>query len=67
MKDSEKKLDQISSQLDILIDLMRKNFAFQLSKEEIPTGEIGKKLHLAKASVVEMLSGIKKRGKQSQQ
>lgn len=51
---------QIEAKLDTVIDLLRHLLALELSKSGVPRDVIGKHLHIAKASVVEMLVGVKK-------
>lgn len=52
--------DDISGKLDTVIELLRHILAVKLHQGNVPKGVIGKKLHIAKSSVVKMLQGIKK-------
>jgi Mn-dependent DtxR family transcriptional regulator len=49
----------IDKKLDTIIDLLRHLVALQLSKAGVSRDVIGKRLHVAKSTVVEMLKGIK--------
>ena len=55
------KPDMIERKLDVVVGLMQNLLALELAKEGVPKSEIGKRLHLAKASVVKMLKGVKRR------
>lgn len=50
----------IEKKLDTLIELMRQLLALELSRSGVPQKEIGKRLHVATATVVVMLKGVKK-------
>jgi predicted transcriptional regulator len=45
--------------LDTIIELLRNLLALELTKRGVSRGTIGKRLHIAKASVVRMLEGVK--------
>ncbi|PYI92066.1 MAG: hypothetical protein DME97_11505 [Verrucomicrobia bacterium] len=47
------------AKLDTIIDLLRKQLAVQLAARGVSRGEIAKRLHVAKATAVKMLEGIK--------
>jgi Mn-dependent DtxR family transcriptional regulator len=53
---------QIEKKLDTVIDLLRHLLALELARAGATQADIGKHLHVAKASVVEMLKGLKKEG-----
>lgn len=50
----------IEKKLDVVIELLQQLLALKLSKNGVTQEIIGKRLHVAKATVVEMLKGIKK-------
>lgn len=50
----------IETKLDVVIEILQNLLAPELSKNGATQEVIGKRLHVAKASVVEMLKGIKK-------
>ncbi len=52
--------ETVERKLDALIELMRLLLALELSRSGVSHGEIGKRLHTAKATVGEMLKGVKK-------
>jgi predicted transcriptional regulator len=45
--------------LDTIIDLLRKLLAMELAKRGVSRGDIAKRLHVAKATAVKMLAGIR--------
>jgi hypothetical protein len=45
--------------LDTIVELLRHVVALELSKRGVSRDIIGKRLHVAKATVVQMLKGIK--------
>jgi Mn-dependent DtxR family transcriptional regulator len=49
----------IQKKLDTIIDLLRLIAALEFSKRGVPRETIGKRLHVATATVVQMLKGIK--------
>ena len=49
----------IQKKLDSIIDLLRNLLALELTKRGVSRGTIGKRLHVAKATVVKLLEGIK--------
>ena len=49
----------IQKKLDTIIDLLRHLVALEFSKRGVSRDIIGKRLHIAKSTVVEMLKGIK--------
>ena len=49
----------VEKKLDVVIELLRHILAFELSKSGVTQEVIGKRLHIAKATVVEMLKGVK--------
>lgn len=50
----------VDQKLDTLIDLMRQLVAIELVRAGVPRTEIAKRLHVATATVVEMLRGVDK-------
>ncbi len=50
----------IEKRLDALIALLQLLLALELSRSGLSQGEIGKRLHVAKETVGEMLKGVKK-------
>ena len=50
----------IEQKLDMVIELLRHLLAIELTKSGVPQEAIGKHLHVAKATVVNMLKNIKK-------
>ena len=57
----EKDTNQIiEKKLDAIIELLQNLLALELSKRGVTQAVIGKRLHVAKATVVEMLKGVKK-------
>jgi len=50
----------VEKKLDAVIGLLQHLVALELSKSGVTQEVIGKRLHVAKATVVEMLKGIKK-------
>jgi predicted transcriptional regulator len=55
--DNNKNLEK---KLDIIIEMMQHLLALEFSKNGVTQEVVAKKLHIAKASVVGMLKGIKK-------
>ena len=49
----------IQKKLDTVIELLRQLAALELSKRGVSRDVIGRRLHVAKATVVEMLKGVK--------
>jgi hypothetical protein len=49
----------VQKKLDTIIDLLRHLVALEFSNRGVPRDIIGKQLHIAKSTVVEMLKGIK--------
>jgi predicted transcriptional regulator len=50
----------IGKKLDVVIELLQRLLALELTKGGATQEAIGKHLHVAKATVVKMLQGIKK-------
>ena len=50
----------LEKKLDAIIELLQNLLALELAKRGVTQAVIGKRLHVAKATVVEMLKGIKK-------
>ncbi len=50
----------IEKKLDVVIELLQHLVAVELTKSGVTQEVIGKRLHVAKATVVEMLKGLKK-------
>lgn len=50
----------IEKKLDVVVELLQNLLALELSKGGATQDVIGKRLHVAKATVVEMLKGVKK-------
>jgi hypothetical protein len=46
--------------LDVIIELLQNLLALELSKRGAPHAEIGKRLHVKKARVGQILKGVKK-------
>lgn len=57
MKQSESAL--IAEKLDVVIALLQQIVAMQMAEKGMSRSSIAKKLHLAKATVVDMLKGTK--------
>jgi predicted transcriptional regulator len=53
------KHDVIEKKLDTIIELLRNLLAVELSKRGVSRDEIGKRLRVATATVVQMLKGTK--------
>lgn len=51
--------DQILKKLDTIIELLRHLVALEFSSRGVSRDVIGKRLHVAKATIVDMLRGIK--------
>lgn len=51
---------RIEKKLDAVMELLQHLLALELSKSGVTQEVIGKRLHVAKATVVEMLKGLKK-------
>jgi hypothetical protein len=49
----------IQEKLDTIIELLQSLLALELSRNRVPRDIIGKRLHVAKSTVVKMLKGIK--------
>jgi predicted transcriptional regulator len=54
---------KVENKLDEVIGLLQYLVALELSKAGVPQSTIGKHLHVAKASVVEMLRGATDKGR----
>ena len=50
----------LEKKLDVIIELLQNLLALELSKRGVTQAVIGKRLHVAKATIVEMLKGVKK-------
>lgn len=50
----------VEKKLDVVIELLQHLVAVELTKSGVTQEVIGKRLHVAKATVVEMLKGVKK-------
>lgn len=50
----------IEKKIDTVIELLQHLLALELSKSGVTQEAIGKRVHLAKATVVKMLKGVKK-------
>jgi predicted transcriptional regulator len=50
----------IEKKLDVIIELLRNLLALELSKRGLSQEMIRKRLHVAKATVEEMLQGVRK-------
>ena len=50
----------IEKKLDTVIELLQHLLALKLSKNGVTQEAIGKRVHVAKATVVKMLKGVKK-------
>jgi len=53
------KEELLQKELDTIIDLLRQLVALEFSRRGASKEVIGKRLHVAKSTVVEMLKGIK--------
>lgn len=51
--------DNVERKLDTVIELLQHLLALELSRSGVTKALIGKRLHVAKATVVQMLSGVK--------
>ena len=49
----------IQKKLDTIIDLLRHLVALEFSERGVSRDIIGKRLHVAKSTVIEMLKGVK--------
>jgi hypothetical protein len=54
------KEELVQKKLDTIIELLRQLAALELSRRGVPRDVIGKRLHIATATVVELLKGVKK-------
>ena len=50
----------VEKKLDTIVELLRHLLAVELSRSGMSMPEIGKRLHVATATVVKMLKGIRK-------
>ena len=50
----------VEKKLDAVIELLQNLLALELSKSGVTQDVIGKRLHVSKSTVVEMLKGVKK-------
>jgi len=57
---ARKNTDSVEQKLDNAIGLLRHLVALELAREGVPKQAIAKHLHIATATVVRMLKGIKK-------
>jgi hypothetical protein len=57
---SKADLIAIEKKLDTVIQLLQHSLALQLAKDGVTQGDIGKHIHVAKATVVKMLNGVKR-------
>jgi predicted transcriptional regulator len=57
---------QSDEKLDTIIDLLRYLVALELSERGVPQSVIGKHLHVAKSTIVEMLRGVEKRNRSNE-
>lgn len=57
-----KERDPVEMRLDKVIELLQQLVALEMSRRGATQETIGKGLHVAKATVVKMLSGVKKDG-----
>jgi hypothetical protein len=53
--------DPVLKKLDAIIKLLQHLLAVELHRDNVPNDAIGKKLCVAKAKVVDMMKGIKKK------
>ncbi len=53
--------ETVEGKLDALIELMQQLLALELSRSGVSQVEIGKRVHVATATVGEMLKGVKKK------
>lgn len=51
---------QVEKKLDAAIELLQHLVALELYKSGMTQGDIGKRIHVAKATVGQMLQGVKK-------
>jgi predicted transcriptional regulator len=58
-KDVESKVEQ---KLDTIIGLLQHLLALELAKGGVPQQEIAKHIHVATATVVKLLKGVKRNG-----
>jgi predicted transcriptional regulator len=52
------KNELLHKKLDAILDLLRQLVALELARRGTPQAVIGKKLHVAKSTVVQMLKGV---------
>ena len=57
----------VEEKLDNINELLQNILALELSKRGVPHGVIGKRLHVSKTKVGEMLEGVKKQQKTTDQ
>lgn len=57
---SNENTNNIEKKLGVIVELLQNLLALELSKSGVEQSIIGKRLHVAKARVVEMLKGVKK-------
>jgi len=50
----------IERKIDVLVELLQNLLAIELSNNGVTQEQIGKRLHIAKSRVVEMLKGVKR-------
>jgi hypothetical protein len=53
--------DPVLKKLDVIIKLLQHLLAVELHRDNVPHDAIGKKLCVAKAKVVDMMKGVKKK------
>jgi hypothetical protein len=51
--------DRLEQKLDNIIELLKYMIVLQLAEKKVPHQTIGKHVHLAKATVGQMLKGVK--------
>jgi hypothetical protein len=54
-------VSKADNKLDTVIVLLQNLLALELYKNGVTMEDIGKKIHIAKAGIVEILKGVKKR------
>lgn len=57
--------ESVEAKLDVMIDLLRQLIALEMSRDGASREIIAKRLHVAKATVVDMLKGVKGNGEKA--
>jgi hypothetical protein len=54
--------NDLGKRLDTIVVLLQQMLVLELASRSVPQAEIGKRVHLAKATVGKMLKGIRENG-----